>query len=68
MRRKLLFHIHSEYGTQAEAAKAWGMSQANVSTMVLGKRPPNKVVLKALGLMERKVVIIEYFTCSDETI
>lgn len=61
MVKQLQTHIFSVYGTQAKAAAAWNMSQANVSMICRGNRPPPDSVLKEMCLKEKKTVIYEYY-------
>ena len=39
-----------EYGTQREAALAWGISRHDISKIIAGTREPSEKVLEALGL------------------
>lgn len=43
-------HVKKVYGTQAEAARAWGVSSCFVSAMCCGDKPPPAYVLGELGL------------------
>lgn len=54
---KVRVYIVEEYGTQAKAAKSWGVSEAMVSQVVHGKIPPPKWMLNDLGL-ERRVIYV----------
>lgn len=55
---KVRAHIAQKYGTQAKAAKAWGVSGAMVSQVVRGGKVPPKYMLDEIGL-ERRVIYVE---------
>lgn len=54
---KVRSYIAQKYGTQAKAAKAWGVSGAMVSQVVRGGKVPPKYILDEMGL-ERRVIYV----------
>lgn len=58
VRALLRTHIAHCYGSQAEAARRWGLSTAFVSAVLSGVKSPNSVMLAELGL--ERVVLVTY--------
>jgi hypothetical protein len=50
MTRALRVHIVSKHGTQGEAAKHWGVSEAMLSRVINSKVVPPEPILADLGL------------------
>lgn len=51
-------HIAHRYGTQAEAARMWGVSSSFVSMILHGKKFPTERMLTELGI--ERVITITY--------
>lgn len=46
----LTLHILRKYGTQAQAAAAWGVSQSMVSSVLAGRKNATAAMLKDAGI------------------
>ena len=51
---ELRVHIARKYKTQREAATAWGVSEAFVSSVLSGKNKPSEVMLEDAGFAMMK--------------
>jgi len=58
--RLLKRYIDDNIGTQKDAAEWFGVSQPQMSLVLMGERSPNDAMLEATGYLERKIVTINY--------
>lgn len=56
MRIRLLVYIKESYGTQKNAANAWGVTPSQVSQMITGATPITQSVLDEMGYKKTKMV------------
>ena len=59
-------YITKTYGSQARAARHWGVSDAYISAVVSGKKTPPKWLLKEMGYRKERTVT-ETFIALDQT-
>lgn len=48
---ELRAHVARKYHKQCHAAKAWGLSDAFVSAVLTGRKPPTQAILDDAGLI-----------------
>tara|TARA_R110002020_G_scaffold7104_1_gene30041 strand:+ start:22 stop:231 length:210 start_codon:yes stop_codon:yes gene_type:complete len=58
--RTLKRYIDYRFDTQKQAAEWFGVSQPQMSLVLMGERSPNDAMLEATGYEERKTVTIQY--------
>ena len=64
MRESLRMHIALRYKRQRNAARRWGVSDAYISSVLLGKKRPSQKILDEIGLREK--ITVEYVSNDDE--
>ncbi len=58
--RLLKRYITDNIGSQKDAAEWFGVSQPQMSLVLMGERKPNDAMLEATGYQEHKTVKIQY--------